>query len=323
MNAKEIHRVILIIILSLQAVLPGQSSDYIFRHYDTNDGLSQNSVFSILQDKTGFMWFGTRCGLNRFDGRSFKVYHRGRLPYSPGNDHINALYEGPDNELWIGTEQGLYVYSTLNDSFRRFDVRTAQGQAVGGNVNAITGNDRYIYISSTTEGIYVYDIRRRRLTFKSIDAGPSVFSMVIDGKGVLWVGYYRSGIQYTRDNFRTVHAPRDTEGRRVLDGLTVTGVTFSDDGRMWISTMEKGLFLYDMRTHEVVSIVDSYKGGKLYAHSLLKAGNELFMPTETALVVHNVRTGVTQCYDYEPTDPFSLSTSIFRQPIGTVTEAYG
>ena len=41
-----------------------------------------------------------------------------------------------------------------------------------------------------------------------------------------------------------------------------------------------------MRTHEVVSIVDSYKGGKLYAHSLLKAGNELFMPTETALVVH-------------------------------------
>ena len=137
MNAKCIHRVILIIILSLQAVLPGQSSDYIFRHYDTNDGLSQNSVFSILQDKTGFMWFGTRCGLNRFDGRSFKVYHRGRLPYSPGNDHINALYEGPDNELWIGTEQGLYVYSTLNDSFRRFDVRTAQGQAVGGNVNAI------------------------------------------------------------------------------------------------------------------------------------------------------------------------------------------
>lgn len=307
MNAKCIHRVILIIILSLQAVLPGQSSDYIFRHYDTNDGLSQNSVFSILQDKTGFMWFGTRCGLNRFDGRSFKVYHRGRLPYSPGNDHINALYEGPDNELWIGTEQGLYVYSTLNDSFRRFDVRTAQGQAVGGNVNAITGNDRYIYISSTTEGIYVYDIRSKRLTFKSIDAGPSVFSMVIDGKGVLWVGYYRSGIQYTRDNFRTVHAPRDTEGRRVLDGLTVTGVTFSDDGRMWISTMEKGLFLYDMRTHEVVSIVDSYKGGKLYAHSLLKAGNELFMPTETALVVHNVRTGVTQCYDYEPTDPFSLS----------------
>ena len=110
--------------------------------------------------------------------------------------------------------------------------------------------------------------------------------MVIDGKGVLWVGYYRSGIQYTRDNFRTVHAPRDTEGRRVLAGLPVTGVTFSAAGRMWISTMEKGLFLYDMRTHEVVSIVDSYKGGKRYAHSLLKAGNELVMPTETALVVH-------------------------------------
>lgn len=66
-------------------------------HYYLNsltirDGLSQNTVYDILQDKAGFMWFGTKDGLNRYDGSSFKIFKYDRTDeYSLGNNYILAL----------------------------------------------------------------------------------------------------------------------------------------------------------------------------------------------------------------------------------------
>ena len=51
-----------------------KSEDLYFRHYTNKDGLSHNTVYCSLQDKRGFMWFGTEEGLNRFDGKNFLVY---------------------------------------------------------------------------------------------------------------------------------------------------------------------------------------------------------------------------------------------------------
>ena len=50
------------------------SRDISFEHIDISNGLSQNTVQAIIQDREGFMWFGTKDGLNRFDGRHFKVF---------------------------------------------------------------------------------------------------------------------------------------------------------------------------------------------------------------------------------------------------------
>ena len=54
-------------------VVAQENSTYSFKHYNINNGLSQNTVHCILQDRMGFMWFGTKDGLKRFDGTSFKV----------------------------------------------------------------------------------------------------------------------------------------------------------------------------------------------------------------------------------------------------------
>ena len=78
------------------------ASEYQFRHYDTNNGLSQNSVMSIIQDSMGFMWFGTNDGMNRFDGRSFKVYHKGSGANQLGSDRIGVMYEAPNTSCgWV------------------------------------------------------------------------------------------------------------------------------------------------------------------------------------------------------------------------------
>lgn len=81
------------------------------RQYTTDEGLSQNIVYCMLQDKRGFIWAGTDNGLNRFDGYSFKKFFKNnRDTISLSNNAVLSLAEGPDGRIWIGTMEGLNVY---------------------------------------------------------------------------------------------------------------------------------------------------------------------------------------------------------------------
>ncbi|MCK4820548.1 hypothetical protein KA005_32585 [bacterium] len=95
---------VLFIIIPL--VIYPQSPDLKFEHLAMDDGLSSNSVSCIFQDSKGFMWFGTRNGLNRYDGNTLKIYqHDPEDPNSISDNRIAALYEDSDNK-WIGTYGG-------------------------------------------------------------------------------------------------------------------------------------------------------------------------------------------------------------------------
>ena len=99
--------------LCLWAVLPVCAQDavhYYFRTMDIRNGLSQNTVYQILQDRKGFMWFGTKDGLNRYDGLSFRIYKKENSGL--GKNFITALYEDRRGNIWIGTEgYGLTKFS--------------------------------------------------------------------------------------------------------------------------------------------------------------------------------------------------------------------
>ena len=80
---------------------------FAFSHINGNVGLSSGNVKTILQDSRGLMWFGTKNGLNRYDGYSVKhldCYDRQR---HIGNNNIGALYEDDQQQLWVGTDRGI------------------------------------------------------------------------------------------------------------------------------------------------------------------------------------------------------------------------
>ena len=80
---------------------------YYFRHYQVEDGLSNNAVVCCLQDRKGFLWFGTKDGLNRFDGYTFKIFRNNPDDStSIGNNFIHSLYADKNNILWAGTDKG-------------------------------------------------------------------------------------------------------------------------------------------------------------------------------------------------------------------------
>lgn len=93
------------------------SAEYKFRTFDISDGLADNSVRCIGQDKDGYMWIGTRNGLSRFDGREFVTYRYkdGEPSYVASND-INALLVDGDS-IWIGSSHGLFLFDIHTHEF--------------------------------------------------------------------------------------------------------------------------------------------------------------------------------------------------------------
>ncbi len=93
-----------------------------FEHLTVADGLSNNSVFSILQDHRGFMWFGTQGGLNRYDGYRVKQYrHDPQDPHSLGDDFVMRLFEDSRGGIWSGRGV-LSRFDPNTDTFTRYSL---------------------------------------------------------------------------------------------------------------------------------------------------------------------------------------------------------
>ncbi|WP_449439428.1 ligand-binding sensor domain-containing protein [Pedobacter steynii] len=117
------NKFLFILSILIGTVVSTLGQSYTFRHYQVENGLSYNSVICSLQDKKGFLWFGTKDGLNRFDGYTFKIFRNDPdNPKSIGNNFIHSLYEDKDQNIWVGTLIGLYRYNPLNESFDLIEV---------------------------------------------------------------------------------------------------------------------------------------------------------------------------------------------------------
>ncbi len=97
-----------------QAVSPLQ-----FDNLNTEKGLSQNSVYDIVQDDMGFMWFATQDGLNRFDGKVFEVFSpkTGKSKALSSGFIFSLCFDSTQNNLWIASAEGIVIYNTTLDSF--------------------------------------------------------------------------------------------------------------------------------------------------------------------------------------------------------------
>ena len=111
----------LIIYISLSIINTQAQNHIIFHHLTVDDGLSQSSVTCILQDKTGFMWFGTEDGLNRYDGYNIKVFKNNPTDSSSlANNFIFTIYEDSSGTMYVETQGGgFHKYNPLTESFSR------------------------------------------------------------------------------------------------------------------------------------------------------------------------------------------------------------
>lgn len=135
------------------------SQPFNFKHLEVADGLSNNSVYAILKDKDGFMWFGTNAGLNRFDGYTFKVFrHLHDDKHSLPDNYVKEIIESPNGNLWIKMGTGYTMFDKAANQFNN-DTKSFM-KKLGSN-----GLPECIYVDSNEqtwffvgwEGFYRYD----------------------------------------------------------------------------------------------------------------------------------------------------------------------
>jgi methyl-accepting chemotaxis protein/ligand-binding sensor domain-containing protein len=179
-----------------------QNPYFQFEPIGTREGLSMANVMAIAEDATGFMWFGTEDGLNRFDGYQFTVYRAATDDTTTiNNSYVSTLFLDSRKQLWVGTRDGLCRYVPERDAFVRYPTRSDSPR---------NPNNR--------------DIK-------------CIFE---DSRGFLWIvgdtGADR--LSPTDGTFR--HFKNDPDKPTSLSYNTAYAVTETRDGRIWIGT-ERGL----------------------------------------------------------------------------------
>ncbi len=177
--------------------LSGYSGDPRFQNISIEDGLSQNTISCILQDRNHFMWFGSEDGLNRYDGCGFKIYrHSRRHDEGLSHDRVSCLLEDSDGTLWVGTLGGLDRFDSVLEQFShyRYDVRDARSLS-NNSIRAILPDGKGSLWVGTENGLNLFNpksgtaLRIPHFQIKAnIDSPCSILSLHQDRAGILWVG---------------------------------------------------------------------------------------------------------------------------------------
>ena len=216
-----------VLFLGLARLCAGETTEYVIRTWQTEDGLPQDSVSAIRQTRDGYLWLGTFNGLARFDGVSFTVFTSARTP-GLHSDNINALYEDQAGRLWIATEGG-GLSSFQNRRFRALLGPSQPGSAI---VRALAEDGRGVLWVGTAAGLFRRDGESLvPATFAGQPDDPgSVADLAVERDGTVWVGA-RNGLFQVRDG--RLRREADFVGGARLGG--------GSQGVVWAGSRESGL----------------------------------------------------------------------------------
>ncbi|WEK20034.1 MAG: two-component regulator propeller domain-containing protein [Candidatus Pedobacter colombiensis] len=242
-----------------------------FDHLSVTNGLSQSTVLSICKDSRGYMWFGTRDCLNRYDGRGVKIYHSdpGDPSTISSEDYIYALLEDKKQNLWIGTQNGLNRYIPEKDAFERIPYDLKDPNSISDKiVLSMFADSKGRVWFGTNLGLSMLENAASRKFKKFFQkdglAGNSIYAVFEDSKGGIWIGTtegltrmsLKNG-KYTFTTFR--NNPTD---HRSISGNFIRTIAEDKQGRIWIGTDNDGLNLFVPETQSFLrfkySLADTY-----------------------------------------------------------------
>lgn len=306
----------LIISLSIHlcgyAILPTQ---FHFRHYNIENGVSSNNISTLFQDQKGYIWIGTENGLNRFDGNQFTLYQKNNPLYS--NFHansINTICETTDKELWLGTDNGVFIYNQVKDTFTPFVKQTSDKTSITSWITHIiqdkAGN---IWIATHKQGIFLFNTQTDKLTQFEIPQNDNIVTRILnDEQNNIWLSgpYQLCKLNKVNNTFETYAIEEKTES------IYSMALWEDSSNHIWIGTWDKGLWKLNPRTKQVEKYLTGEKGkGILHIHSILEYSPELLLiGSDDGLTIFNPVTQESFLYDNYGDNEKSLSDK-FIYPI--------
>ncbi len=308
-----------------------------FEHFlPETSGLSVTGISSLLQDREGFLWFGTMAGLARFDGYRFRFFSP--QSGSPAADPAKSVVvypalEDSGGDLWIGTDgQGLFRFKKDSEAFIQYRNDPGDPASLSGDTVLAVQEDKtgILWVGTRLHGLCEMD--RQRGIFRRVALAPgagTVWDLLADSEGYLWVGTQDHGLFRRHPktgemvNFR--NNPRNP---RSLGSNTVWTIYQDRQGTIWVGTRGGGLNRFVPEKGEFIR----FGGDEAHPRDLLSPAitaiaedgeGRLWIGTSwSGLRVWDRETGAYAVVKHDSRDPESLGddniTSILKDASGVM-----
>ena len=279
-----INKSIIIIIICFNAATFAQIQNLQFDHFKVENGISQSTVQAIMQDNHGFLWIGTKDGLNRFDGYKFYVYNFSKSDSNSISDgFIRSIIQDSFGNIWIGTNNGLNKYSVEQMPDNTFKTKFIHYLHNQENKNSISDNeiravcqtkngDLWIGTSNGLNKVNAWQINGKnknqvKLKFVSYKNEPGnknsiskniISSLAEDSFGNLWIGTFGGGLNKLNiksNNFR--HYLPEEKNANSLTSTYVMSLYCDNYNNLWIGTYNGGLVKLEITKEKFIAYQNS------------------------------------------------------------------
>lgn len=263
-----------------------------------------------MQDKQGFMWFGTKDGLSKFDGYQFRNYrNNSEDKHSIGNNCIRSMAQGQDENIWIGTDRGVYIYNPHQDCFKHFNARTKNGVSITKEVNDIKQDQNgTFWFAVDWQGVFSYNPQTDELNLYTLDDVVNTWCIHIDSRNQVWIGTHDGGLNHfntqTNKFERTLLTNDKNTNIYIKDIYSIYQYNYDN---ILIGTANNGVLKLNVTTNQTEPFLQNKEYTPFLTRDIvMKSENEMWIGTGDGVYIYNTFKGSIQaCRNSQ--DPYSLS----------------
>jgi signal transduction histidine kinase/ligand-binding sensor domain-containing protein/DNA-binding response OmpR family regulator len=235
-----------------------------FEHFTIDDGLSHNNVICILQDRKGFMWFGTKDGLSKFDGYKFTMYKNDPDDkYSLSHNMVTGLVEDEGGNIWISTYGGLNRFDPATERFTQFLHDPDAVTSIPSNLieqNCIAADhDGNVWIGTVSDGLAMWNSKTKCFTRYAHDTNDSltlsnnyIRSVYVDHQNNVWAGTFGDYLNlFDKTTGKFTRFQVDQKNHPNLGNNNICVIYEDSRHDLWAGSHGSGLIRFNKKTKQL------------------------------------------------------------------------